>query len=171
MAYVKMVFPHSHPVKRSIYLWSRADFDHIRQEIQPLCGEFTATYTSFTPVDILWNNFLIICGVGLNIVPIKLTSSRLTQPWISSNVKRLSQKKQRAYNCAHTTALSSDWSKYYDIKMQCRRECRQAFNDYISSLVDPNNNQVTKRLWSYIKNKKQYHTALSTIKKPLSLIQ
>ena len=158
-----VLVPHCHPVKRSIYRWFQADFDHIRKEIQSLCEEFIVTCSPSTPVDVLWNNFLSICNAGLNMIPTKLTSSRLTQPWISSSVKWLSRKKQRAYNCACTTALPSDWSKYYDLKKQCQRECRQAFNNYISSLVDPNNNQVTKRLWSYIKSKKQDHTGIGPL--------
>jgi len=32
---------------------------------------------------------------------------------------------------------------YYDLKRQCQRECHWIFNNYISSLVDLNNNQVT----------------------------
>jgi len=155
--------PCCHPVRRSVYLWSRADFDQIRQEIQSLCEEFTAVNSSSTPVNVLWNDFSSICNIGLNMVPTKLTSSKPSQPWISRNVKQLSRRKQRAYNRARTTTLPSDWSKYYDLKRQCQRECRRAFNNYISSLVDPNNNQVTKRLWSYIKSKKQDHTGIGSL--------
>ena len=36
--------------------------------------------------------------------------------------------------------------------------CRRAYNKYLSSLVDPNSNTVTKRLWTLIKNKKKDHT-------------
>jgi len=79
-------------------------------------------------------------------VPTKFTSSNLIQPWISRNVKQLSRSKQHAYYYAPTTALPSDWSKY-DLKRQCQRECHPAFNNYIYSLVDPNNNQVTKGLY------------------------
>ena len=49
------------------------------------------------------------------------------------------------------------------MKKQCQREHRQAFNNYISSLVDPNNSQVTKRLWPYIKSKKQDHTGIGSL--------
>ena len=65
------------PIERSIYLWSQANFDHIRQEMQSLCDEFITTYLSSTPVDVLWNNFLVICNAGLAMVPTKSTS---TQP-------------------------------------------------------------------------------------------
>ena len=44
-------------------------------------------------------------------------------------------------------------------------ECHTAFNRYVSNLVDPNNNIViTKRLWSFIKNKRQDNVGVSTLK-------
>ena len=72
-----VLVPCCHPVKRSIYLWSHADFDHIKQKIQFLCEEFIVTHLPSTPGDVLWNKFLSICNAGLNKVPTKLTSSRL----------------------------------------------------------------------------------------------
>ena len=47
----------SHPPKRSIYLWTQADFSLVRHKAQSLCEEYIITYTSSTPVDILWNSF------------------------------------------------------------------------------------------------------------------
>ena len=48
-----------HPPKRyNIYLWAQADFNLIRQCIESLYEEFTTTYTSTTPVDFLWDEFL-----------------------------------------------------------------------------------------------------------------
>ena len=151
------------PIERSIYLWSRANFDHIRQEMQSLCDEFITTYSSSTPVDVLWNNFLVLCNVGLAMVPTKSTSTQPKQPWVTNNVKRLSRKKQRAYNHARTSDSPLDWSKYHDLKRQCQRECRQAFNNYISSLIDPNSSKVTKRLWSFIKSRKQDNTGIGPL--------
>ena len=151
------------PIERSIYLWSRANFDHIRQEMQSLCDEFITTYSSSTPVDVLWNNFLVLCNVGLAMVPTKSTSTQPKQPWVTNNVKRLSRKKQRAYNRARTSDSPLDWSKYHDLKRQCQRECRQAFNNYISSLIDPNSSKVTKRLWSFIKSRKQDNTGIGPL--------
>ena len=38
------------------------------------------------------------------------------------------------------------------------------FNQYVSNLLDPNSNAVTKRLWSYIKSKRLDHTGVSSLK-------
>ena len=37
------------------------------------------------------------------------------------------------------------------------------FNNYISSLIDPDSNKVTKRLWSFIKSRKQDNTGIGPL--------
>jgi len=111
---------HCHPVRISVYLWSQADFDHVRQEIQSLYKEFTVVNSFSTPVNMLWNDFILICNIALNKVPTKF-NSYLTQPWIYHNLKQLGRKKQRASNRARTTSLPSDWSKQHELKSHCQR--------------------------------------------------
>ena len=93
-----------------------------------------------------------------------MSSSKLHQPWITNQIKRLSRKKQRLYNRARLTNHPNDWSSYYEIKRLCQRECRNTYNDYVSRLVDPDNNAITKKLWSFIKSKKQDQTGIGTLK-------
>ena len=97
-------------------------------------------------------------------VPTKLISSKSKHPWINNYIKRLTRRKQCAYNQARRSNLSTDWSKYYDLKRQSQRECRTAFNRYVSNLVNPNKNTIIKRLWSFIKNKRQDSVGVGTLK-------
>ena len=55
------------PARRRIYLWSKADFNYIRQSIQSLCEDFVITYPPTTPINILWNKFSDICTQCLNL--------------------------------------------------------------------------------------------------------
>ena len=57
-----------------------------------------------------------ICNTCMDLVPTKLSSSKHHQPWINSHIKRLTRKKQRAYNHARATNTEYDWAKYKDIK-------------------------------------------------------
>ena len=79
-------------------------------------------------------------------------------------IKRITRRKQCAYNQARHSNLVTDWSKYYDLKSECQHECCTAFNRYVSNLVDPNKNIITKHLWSFIKNKRQDNVGVSTLK-------
>ena len=80
------------------------------------------------------------------------------------HIKRLTRRKQWADNHACATNTVSDWARYKDIKKLCQFGCCKCFNQYVSSLIDPNGNTITKRLWSYIKSKKLDHTGVGTLK-------
>ena len=41
------------PARRCIYLWSKVDFNHIRQSMKSLCEDFISTYPSITPINTL----------------------------------------------------------------------------------------------------------------------
>ena len=155
----------SHPSKRLIYLWAKADFNAIRGNMQSLSEDFLNKFSILTPVDVLWDEFLYICLVGcMDSISTKLTSSKYKHPWINNCIKKITRRKQRAYNLACRSNLGTDWSKYYDLKRECQCECRTAFNRYVSNLVDSNKNIITKRLWSFIKNKRQDNVGVSTLK-------
>jgi len=49
-----------HPVRRSVYLSSRANFDQIRQEIQSFCEEFTATNSYSTCYGMTFYQYVIL---------------------------------------------------------------------------------------------------------------
>ena len=138
----------SHPNERIIYLWSQADFQDIRNRISLLCEEFISSYSTSTPIEILWINFTSICNTCLDLIPIKLCSHNSKQPWINIHIKRLSRRKERAYNQAHNTNESQHWTRYYNLKRECQWECHIAYNKYVFNLVDPNKNIVTKKLWT-----------------------
>ena len=37
-------------------------------------------------------------------------------------------------------SLSTGPGRYYNLKRECQRECRTAYNKYVSNLVDPKKN-------------------------------
>jgi len=154
----------SHPSERIIYLWAQADFNTIQSNMHTFCDNFLSTFSTSAAVDALWDKFLSICNTCLDSVLTKLTSSKCKHPWINNYIKRLTHRKQRAYNQARSSNLPASWSKYYDLKRQCQRECCTVFNRYVSNLVDPRKNTITKCLWSFIKSKRQDHVGISTLK-------
>jgi len=107
------------PPSRTIYLWSQTDFNLIRQNIQSLYWYFVTTHSVSTPVNTLWNDFMSICNTCMDQVPSRITSTKYHQPWITNHIKRLTHRKQRAYNHVHATNTVSDWARYKDIKKLC----------------------------------------------------
>jgi len=81
------------PPPKKRHLWSRADLNLIRQTAQELGQQFLATHSASTRVDILWNDFVSICNACMDQVPTKLITTKHNQPWINSNIKRLTRRK------------------------------------------------------------------------------
>ena len=51
---------------------------------------------------------------------------------------------------------------YYNIKKECQRECRKAYNNYVLKFVDTNGN-ISKRLWTFIKDKRTDHCGVASL--------
>ena len=139
--------------KRKSYSWAKANWNQINKMAKSFCDDFVVYYTVDTNVDVLWSIFKKFCMFCLTCIPSKVIGKSHDHPWLSPFIKQLARRKQRAYNQAHLTHSTEDWSVYYSIKKECQCECRKAYNYYISKLVDSNGN-VSKRLWTFIKDKR-----------------
>ena len=126
------------------------------------CNNFIANYTVDTNVDVLWSIFRDFCLFCLTCIPSKVTGKNHDHPWISPFIKRLTKRKQRAYNQARLSNSSQDWSVYYSIKKECQRECRKAYNNYVLKFVDTNGD-VSKRLWTFIKDRRTDHCGVASL--------
>jgi len=96
-------------------------------------------------------------------IPTKTASSKFHHPRITTYVKWLTRKKQCAENRAKQINHPDNWSTYFEIKrLLTQQECRKAYNNYISSFIDSENN-CTKKLWSFIKSKRLDQTGIGPI--------
>ena len=102
-------------------------------------------------------------SVSIKYVPTKLSNMHPQQPWITARIKRLSNKKQRLYNKARLSHNSDDFHVYKEFKKNVQKECRNAHNNYLANTL--NNSSGSKRLWSYIKSKKNDQTGVASMTK------
>jgi len=151
------------PVKRTVYKWNRADWDELNNSARYFCSIFISDFSIDTPIDQMWNRFKNFCLSILTTIPSKVTNNLSTRPWITPHIKRLSKRKQRLYNIARLSHHQDDWALYYHLKKECQRECRKAYNSYVMSLIDDNNN-VSKRMWSYVKSKRTDNCGIPTLR-------
>ena len=143
------------PVKRKIWLWSKADQPSLKTDMQSFSQDFTENNSIKTDVNSLWSDFSRKCLELMgNHVPSKETSSRYSQPWINQDLKRLSRRKKNAYNRARTTKKKEDWAAYKKLKKDNQRECRRAYSSHVSNLVSDEQTGNPKKLYSFIKSKK-----------------
>ena len=92
-------------------------------------------------------------------VPTKQSTSRIHQPWITANTKRLLRRKQKWHKHAKSKYSSNARSTYIDIKKLAQRCCRKAHLDYVRDLVTDDHGG--KKLWSYIKGLQIDNTSIT----------
>ena len=83
-------------------------------------------------------------------------------PWINTETKKLIRKKNRWLHKAKTTKSDKVWKIYRKIKSVTQRTCRQTHENYLKTLFE--NDRSNKKLWSYIKNRKQQNVGIPEIK-------
>ena len=95
-------------------------------------------------------------------VPSKTTTSRHHQPWINTETKRIIRKKNRWLQKANQSKDKNVWKTYKKIKSQSQKACRRTHNQYLNSIFE--NDQSNKKLYSYIKNRKQENIGIPDLK-------
>ena len=161
-AQLKTVTVHSSP--RYVLLWNKADFQHINDLMLQYVSDFISVNSVDTPVEQLWLTFKSICSACTKLVPYRLSSkSHSIAPWVTTYIKHLSRKKQRLYNKACASNLASDWSIYRNFKKYTQHECRRVRNQYFKHLLNPNSESGHKRLWTYIKSKRQDNIGIASL--------
>ena len=146
-----LYLPRRKPVKRTIRLWKKADIDGLRRDTRNFANKFLRQHSQTDSVEHMWEainkNLLTILDKN---VPTKMTTSKIHQPWITTETKRLLRQKQRWFHKAKRTNSRTDWSKYKEIKKHTQRSCRKAHLDYVRDFISTD--QGNKKLWTYVKS-------------------
>ena len=121
--------------------------------------EFLSIYSPDTPVEVIWTAFKTKCHECLELIPQTVSSkNHFKAPWINARIKRLSNRKKRAYNRARYTQIGQNIT----ILKNCHNKnvAKLIISMYTNLSVLSNH----KRLWSYIKSKRQENIGISTLK-------
>ena len=154
------VLEHPKPTKRKIYLWNRVDFVLFRNVIQSKVNGLLSDLSLATDIDTLWLILKNLIHSTIDeLVPFRLTSSSLHQPWITNSLKRLCRIKQRKYNIARYYNTQKHWEGFKAFKKQVQSKCKQAHLQYVCRICDDN-----KKFWKYIKHKRMDHCGIASLK-------
>ena len=124
-----------------------------------------------TPVEILWTAFKErVANISDRLIPSKMSSSRMNQPWINSLIKILSLRKQRAYNQTGSSGNTKDWAKFRKLQKLQNQECKKAFHKYIMDIISPDLYERPKRFWSYTKGLKCDNNGVAPLRGPDVLV-
>jgi phage-related minor tail protein len=122
---------------------------NLKSDIFDAVKTFIEVNTISTKINSLCENFSKMCQELIDKhVLSKMTSVRYIQAWIYTEIKRLSRKKQKAYNKAKARQKTKDRDHYKSIKRKCQIECRKAYNNYnVSTMLNNDIKSNPKRLW------------------------
>ena len=113
------------PIRRKIHLWRHADIDKLKQDARRFTTSFTETFTINSSIHTMWDNIKSnLTELHEQHTPSKFTTTRFHQPWITTEIKRITRRKQRAYNrCKNKPTTSREHKKYKELQKQTKELC------------------------------------------------
>ena len=159
------------PIKRKIFLWSKANNNSIEEEAKLFTNKFNTDHNTTSDIECMWKDFKDgVTHIIDTHVPSKMSSTRFNQPWITRELKRLSRKKQRSFRKAKSTKSKTDWERYHRLKKASRNLCKDTYNNYIKDIVSPDLRSNPKKCWSFIKSKKSDNSGVAPLKNQDGLV-
>ena len=162
----KLQITHPKQPRRKIYLYSKANWDAIREKLVTLSDQyFLLNQNTQRTVEDNWNFFHShILKLIEEDVPSKYASNKTNRPWMSASLKRLIRKKQRLYNCAKRFNNHTKWREYKETRQKVHTLMRQQHTNYLSSALFSDNSNGKKLFWRYIKDQKKDNVTINSLK-------
>ena len=156
------------PIRRKLYLWKKADVDGIRKDLTNLTDQIQENDST----DDSWMTLKkAILGSLETRVPSKMTTSRHTNPWMTTEIKRTIRQKQRAYKKALATQTKKDHDRYKQLQKKAQLMVRKANKNYLRNTVSGNYKDNAKKFWSYVKSKGQENSGVAPLKNKDGFLQ
>ena len=149
---------------REVYAFKKANTTAIVQNLIIMKDEFLNN-SSNRDINENWSFFKdrVISIVEEN-VPKQKVKKKTDLPWITQRIKKLLNKKKRAYKKARETSQEKDWENYRILQKKLRKEIKLAHDAYLENIFDTtDNNSRNKRLWSYVKSLKREKIGIAAL--------
>ena len=158
---------------RTVHLYSKADWESMRQGMQDFQATFLSTCEGKS-TEQLWQEFKgeneTLIG---RYVPTKTLRGRKNLPWITQEIRRKMNRRDRLYQIQKLTGKDTHRQLFKKVKYEVDCMTKSAYNTYLHSLVgiiDETPDTVssrpnTKKLCSFLKNCRQDSQGSSPLKK------
>ena len=169
----KMRISATKQTNRRIPLYNKANWEAMRNEIEPLEGEINNLVLQTVHIDDVWRKLSdSILHVVNKYIPYKITRKRRSLPWISVQLRKQIKRRDKLYRQAKRSGSADIYSRFLDLKHSIQREMRKSYWQYINSLILPesvgnvNGSQQQKKFWSYIRSLKKDNNETSSLYTP-----
>ena len=149
------------PISRTISVWKKADWDKMKIETQNFSSELTKKKNANTQE--IWDEINEHLQTMMNRhVPTKKSSTKNHQPWINTNLKRISRRKYRAWKKKNETRDPKDIARFNKIKKDTRRTNRRCYREYVKGVVEEDSKN---NLYKLIKSKRTDSMGIAPLKR------
>jgi len=156
--------------RREIYLYDRADWDSIRQDVISLMDTSEFNSPDDRTVDELWMKFKDTVMQSMRShIPRKFTRTRCDLPWLTSTIRKQIRKRNKLYHQYKTSHSEDVRTRFLTLKHDIQRQLRQSHDAHISKLITTNSEDGsqsinTKKFWSFIKKLKKDSNGVQALK-------
>ena len=152
-------------VPRTVYIWKKANVEAMKEEIRTFSENLLEESENNESAEIIRSKIHTKLSNVLNDhVPMKSCSTKFHQPWVNTDMKRLSRRKDRAWKKAKATDKTADWNRFNTLQKESRRAGRKAYAIYIKGMVSEEDG-ARKKLWRFMKSKKSDSMGVAPLKK------
>ena len=110
---------------------------------------------TFGSLEEMWGYFKALVEQTIdNHVPTKMSMSRLTHPWVNTQIRCKMCRKQWAHGRVRS-GKSSDWQRYKNLQSAAQGDIRKAHKTYMNDTVSKDLKGNPKRFWSATKSSRQ----------------
>ena len=149
------------PVARNISVWKKADWEKMKELTQAFSTELY--HKESMTVEEIWKEIENHLQSMMNkYVPTKKSSTKNHQPWIDTNLKRLSRRKYRAWKKKNLSGKPKDQTRFEKLKKETRRANRRSYRHYVKNLVE---NESKNNLYRLIKSKRTDSMGIAPLKR------
>ena len=154
---------------REVYLYHRADWDSIKQDIISLMNSPNFSSPNNRSVDELWMKFkdTVLHSIRSHI-PHKFTRTRCDLPWLTSTIRKQIKKRNKLYHQYKASRSPETHSRFLTLKHDIQQQMRQSHNAQISKLItnseDGTSSINSKKFWSFIKKLKKDNNGVQALK-------
>ncbi|XP_078597679.1 uncharacterized protein LOC144873858 [Branchiostoma floridae x Branchiostoma japonicum] len=133
--------------QRQIPLYARADWDSLRAAAEDLSTELQVKKSSHS-TDELWSTFKdkLLAAIK-KFIPHKTARPQNNLPWITPNIRRLINKRDRKYRRMKKTGSAKLREEYKSLRRTIQRQIRRSYWSYLNSIFteDSNTCQVNNK--------------------------
>ena len=140
---------YSQQQRRKIYKYSHANWEQLKQDCAKTSIDTVTAANSGATTDETWEIFKkgIIDSMNKNIAT-RLSSLRLSLPWVNRKIKKMLRRKQRLYRQAKA---KNNWTNYRQCQREIKRAIQKAEYKYINDRIEEGlNSNDSKPFWRYI---------------------